>query len=382
MITPADLRLLSAAQRTVVLDVTQVGLDIIGIFDPTPTADLTNAAISLARADFLGAAISVVSVVPFAGDLAKFGNLQRYAKTIDNAIAAARNDQRLAAVLRPVLGGIVSAIDAIPLGMIMPKARAVLVPLETMRNNIVAFIGKRALKGIDLQVDDMLVALMGSSLNVGALPRRNARFLVEYLNKNGVLKAGESLFTQGTKLSENARGVVDKFRGTDLHAVDAFTTRPINRSQRFVQWIDVDKAQHTFKLDPLDKKVVRHFGADGSETKMIVGEWFLTVGSGVNHTAVGLSANGRKLQEFVFDKTDGPLEFLVTKAKSTQDTWTYSRADSFAGAHKGKNAEDLAKIKKEMVQGGGEQLFLPNAYKHARPVDRPVTKPAFPAVKR
>lgn len=373
MITPADLRALTAAERAVVLDVGQVALDIVGIFDPTPTTDLTNAVISLVRADFFGAAVSAVSAIPYAGDLAKFANLPRYTKRVEDAIALARNDARLAAVLKPVLSSLVSAIDAIPVQMI-PKSA--IVPLETLRNKILAFVGKRVLRGVELQTDEMLVALMGSAVNVGALPRRNVRFLVEYLNRQKVLKSGQTLLRNG-KVAPDAVDIVKTFKGMDLHAVDAFTTVSVKPGKRFHQWgveLKKDVAEKLMHERPdLSPKIRKSVSHDGSESWVMVGDWFLTPGSGVNHTRVGLSANGRVLHEFEIEKE---AEFLVTKAQSTRDSWTHGRTDSFPLSHS--HPKDAA----ELVQGGGEQLFLPDAFTRVRPVPRHTTKPAFPAVKR
>lgn len=75
------------------LDELQLGLDAVGIFEPTPFADGTNAAISLGRAvkepgrrkeHLKNAAISAVSMIPYAGDLAKLAKTPRAAKTLKN----------------------------------------------------------------------------------------------------------------------------------------------------------------------------------------------------------------------------------------------------------------------------------------------------------
>ncbi|MBI2376612.1 MAG: hypothetical protein HYV07_21630 [Deltaproteobacteria bacterium] len=47
---------------------TQLGLDVAGIFDPTPLSDGVSMALSLADGDLTGAALSGVSMVPYAGD--------------------------------------------------------------------------------------------------------------------------------------------------------------------------------------------------------------------------------------------------------------------------------------------------------------------------
>ncbi|TKD12428.1 PAAR-like domain-containing protein [Polyangium fumosum] len=52
----------------------KAGVDLAGIVDPTPVADLTGAGLALADGDWLGAGLSVVSaVVPYVGDLAGKG---------------------------------------------------------------------------------------------------------------------------------------------------------------------------------------------------------------------------------------------------------------------------------------------------------------------
>ena len=51
------------------LDALQLAIGAGGIIDPSPTADLTNAGISLARGDYFGFVLDGVSAVPYAGDL-------------------------------------------------------------------------------------------------------------------------------------------------------------------------------------------------------------------------------------------------------------------------------------------------------------------------
>ncbi len=56
-----------------VLDVLQGGLDVIGVFDPTPIADGINVLISLGRDNAEDAAVSALSLIPYVGDIAKVG---------------------------------------------------------------------------------------------------------------------------------------------------------------------------------------------------------------------------------------------------------------------------------------------------------------------
>ncbi|MEZ6127237.1 MAG: hypothetical protein R3C59_00980 [Planctomycetaceae bacterium] len=106
---------LSKEQEELLLDLTQFLLDIIGIFEPTPFADGTNAAISLKRKDWLGAALSAVSILPYVGDLAKLTKLPRYARTINRVISLAQKDAKFAAQVRPLLVNLKKLLDDVPM---------------------------------------------------------------------------------------------------------------------------------------------------------------------------------------------------------------------------------------------------------------------------
>ena len=63
------------------LDLAQAALDVAGVADPTPISDGLSGIMSLARGDFIGAGLSLVSMVPYAGDaLAKTAKGARLAK--------------------------------------------------------------------------------------------------------------------------------------------------------------------------------------------------------------------------------------------------------------------------------------------------------------
>lgn len=101
-------------------DVTQIGLDIAGIFDPTPISDGSNAVISLIRGDWGGAALSAVGIIPYLGDAAKLGKLGKWAETVVNTAELAARDPGFLKQVRPALEGIQSAlgkvkIDELPL---------------------------------------------------------------------------------------------------------------------------------------------------------------------------------------------------------------------------------------------------------------------------
>ena len=68
------------------MDWIHTGLDIIGIFDPTPAADGINAIIYVIEGSWNNAAISAVAIVPYLGDAAKAGKY---------GVKAANNFKRL-----------------------------------------------------------------------------------------------------------------------------------------------------------------------------------------------------------------------------------------------------------------------------------------------
>ena len=98
------------------LDLGQIALDIVGVFEPTPFADLANTVISGGRGDWWGAGMSLAGVVPYLGDLAKLGKLGRYAQTVAKAVDLAAGSPAARAALEPALRRIGDALDAIPQG--------------------------------------------------------------------------------------------------------------------------------------------------------------------------------------------------------------------------------------------------------------------------
>ncbi len=113
------------------LDITQIGLDIAGLVDPTPISDGANGLISLARGDLLGAGISVVSMVPYVGDAAKLGKLGRYAETMAKAVDLAKANPAIAKQLGPAMEKLREAFGHIPLDKLPQPMRNALEPIKT-----------------------------------------------------------------------------------------------------------------------------------------------------------------------------------------------------------------------------------------------------------
>jgi hypothetical protein len=96
------------------LDLSQLCFDLAGIVDPTPVSDTASLLISLGRGRWFDALVSGVSLVPYVGDLAKLGKLQRYLDTVKQAIALARESVEAQRLLAPILVRIGRVVDAMP----------------------------------------------------------------------------------------------------------------------------------------------------------------------------------------------------------------------------------------------------------------------------
>ncbi len=111
------------AQKELGLDLTQMGLDVAGLFDPTPISHGANGGLSLLRGDRLGAGISAVSMILYLGDAAKLGKLGKWGKTVMSAIEMAKTDSAFAKAVGPALGKISDATGAAPKAPLRPPCR-------------------------------------------------------------------------------------------------------------------------------------------------------------------------------------------------------------------------------------------------------------------
>ncbi len=334
VISLAELRSLSPDERAALLDVGQFALDLVGVVEPTPVADITNAVISLTRDDLTGAAIRAAGVVPYIGDTAKLANVARYSRVVDQAIVLARTNAPLAHVLKPVLNSLVRAIDAIPASLL---TRPALLELETLRTRVVAFLGPaRRLVGIELVTEKMLLHVLGSTANIGALPRRNMRLVAEFFVRKGII-VGDNI-THAAKLA----------RGIDLHAVEPISVASFRAGDRFWQYGDTLAE----KLGENAGKLVSVKTASAADKKIMIGQWFVRTGGSVRAADLGLSSVGRELREFVLM---ADCEVLVSRSSRTVDYWTRGglrQAKSPLSPHRAG----------EFTAGGSEQLFLPRAW--------------------
>lgn len=122
----------------VVLDLSQMTLDIVGIFDQTGLSDGANALISAGRGDWVGAGLSVLAIVPVVGALAAAGKLGKWAETVTKAVELAANNPAARAALEPMLRRLNDALGAIPDAVMRNLP-------ESMRNT---------LEGLKIKLDD------------------------------------------------------------------------------------------------------------------------------------------------------------------------------------------------------------------------------------
>ena len=103
-----------AKYRRLSADLAQIVVDIAGIVDPTPISDGAGAIISVARGDWLGAGLSLVSMVPYVGDLAKAGKFPRYLATLEAAIKLASESADAAKLMSPIIARIQKTLELLP----------------------------------------------------------------------------------------------------------------------------------------------------------------------------------------------------------------------------------------------------------------------------
>ncbi|MDH5327552.1 MAG: DUF6531 domain-containing protein [Gammaproteobacteria bacterium] len=133
---------LQELKTEVVLDISQLVLDLTGIIDPTPASDGTNALISLARGDFWGAAISAISIVPLVGDLAKTAKLPRYVQSVRKAVYIAKLDPQWASALRELFTNLNSVLDKVyKMSDVLPDAA--LRQLKQIKGEVDEFINPK-----------------------------------------------------------------------------------------------------------------------------------------------------------------------------------------------------------------------------------------------
>lgn len=170
---------LSKEERQILFDLSLVSLDLIGIADPTPVTDGTVALIEVSQGNFAYAGISVVSMLPWLGDLAKAGKAPRLVRIIVEAVDYAATNPAFAKRIEPYLETFSSAYDLLPQNArdLLATAKAKVDNFLNTRLPGLPLPGQsRALTGADFGIpDEALVNLGGSVSRLGG----NVKFRIE-----------------------------------------------------------------------------------------------------------------------------------------------------------------------------------------------------------
>lgn len=110
---PGSIGGLTGAEQDLLLDLTQMALDLAGIIDPTPVSDGASMTFSLGRGDYSSAAISAVSMVPLVGDLAKSAKLGRYISTLEKAAGTAARSAVFRVQLLPLARKLATVLEEV-----------------------------------------------------------------------------------------------------------------------------------------------------------------------------------------------------------------------------------------------------------------------------
>lgn len=186
---------LTAEQKSLILDLGQLALDVVGLADPTPVTDGLNGLISLFRGDFLGAGISAVSMIPYIGDAAKLGKLGKWGDTVLAVTEMAAKNADFAKVAEPLLKKIDEAIDAIPGNVfdnLPASARQTLQQIQTKIDDVLGVGGH-----LSRYIDEFV-----------SLERKNFRAWKNELAEQGLSKSdiSEVVYQGSLKRGENIWG--------------------------------------------------------------------------------------------------------------------------------------------------------------------------------
>ncbi|MFV0384992.1 HNH endonuclease [Paracoccus sp. (in: a-proteobacteria)] len=166
------------SEGEVYADLAQMALDVSGIVDPTPVSDGANALISLFRGKIGDALISAAGMVPYLGDLAKVGKLEKWVKTIENVVDLAGRSAKFMDKVRPMLEGLQKALKAIPesvLGKLPKSAQDAIQGMISKLDDAIAAGARRAPLVVDDAVGSAKQLPDGRVIKVGDSPTVNRR---------------------------------------------------------------------------------------------------------------------------------------------------------------------------------------------------------------
>jgi hypothetical protein len=180
----SKLRDLPPEAGSLALDVLQLCLDIGGVIEPTPFCDLSSGAVSAVRGNLGDAVLSVLGVLPLAGDLAKVGKLGKYAKSVAKAIELAKKDAQFAKLIRPFLQNLYDLLRRVPVDKLPAKLAK---PLRKLKTDLGDFLGVAG-KTLTGQIHHPISAKIARELDKhpilrGKYKARDSRFTTQAADK-------------------------------------------------------------------------------------------------------------------------------------------------------------------------------------------------------
>lgn len=188
---------LTHAQEELILDVGQIALDVVGIFEPTPFADGANTIISALRGDGWGALMSAAGIIPYLGDTAKLGKVGRWIDTAGRLATEAASNPAFRRAVAPTLERIASTLRSAPLDSLPAPLRDALTQLRT-------------------KVDEALgVRMQGNTLVLDA-------------NRGATATVGGRTVTIGDAPPQSTVGANGRLQVTDVEGNPVNVQRPVN----------------------------------------------------------------------------------------------------------------------------------------------------------
>ncbi len=224
------------------LDLSQMALDIVGIFEPTPFADGSNTLISIGRGigsllsgdgeaggHFLNGGLSALGIIPYLGDAAKLGKIGKWAQTVTDGISAIAANPAARAAIEPGLKAIKDALDKIPqdaLGKLPQNARE---SIEGMKRQLDEFLGGAVGAGNRLENGTLFLGanrgasttINGRTVTIGDTPtvtRQGDRYTTTDINGQDVRLRQPATYDSRTV---NADGTIDYTKGDMTVKYDA-----------------------------------------------------------------------------------------------------------------------------------------------------------------
>jgi hypothetical protein len=104
----------AAAVRTLDLNLYQMFFDLTSIVDPTPLSPAAGLAFSVARRDWVDSLLSGASLIPFVGEIARFGKLAKIIKTLEESIDLAGKSEKAVELVKPAAQKMSQIVDLLP----------------------------------------------------------------------------------------------------------------------------------------------------------------------------------------------------------------------------------------------------------------------------